>query len=155
MRVSLTNNQHRIDFFPDRILDIARRTLQIEKHKNACVDIIVVDNRFIKQLNYKFRRINRPTDVLAFELKTRLRRQDKENFLGDVFICADVAREQVESLLKKTKDFFTKINKKELITNELALYAVHGILHLLGYSDETEKSYKEMYKRQEDIIKNI
>jgi len=154
LKVRLTNLQHRVDFYPKKILDISKKTLDLEGYKKVSINIIVVNSNYIRKLNSEFRKRNTPTDVLAFELKSPFGENGSENFLGDVYICADIARERVDSLFKKHPGILLKgFNLKRLVTNELCLYAVHGILHLIGYEDRTKRLYNRMCKRQEDILK--
>lgn len=158
----------------------ARRALSEEKCKEGSVDIIAVDRNFIRGLNLRFRGKDKPTDVLAFDLRGTSDKNHAGNFIphpvspkgrtggiplheskrvkpwsfiGDVFICPDIAKEYIDSVLSgKASALLKKSSRKELITNELCLYAVHGILHLLGYSDKTPKAKKNMFKRQEEIL---
>jgi probable rRNA maturation factor len=148
LNVRLTNLHSGIEFFPGKILKAARRALGLK----SC-DIIVVDRKFIRGLNLRFSGKDKPTDVLAFDSRDPSDKSRVENFIGDVFICSDIAREHIDSVLHgRRKALLKKPTRKELITNELCLYAVHGILHLLGYSDKTPKAKKGMFKIQEEIL---
>lgn len=66
----------------------------------------------------------------------------EEEFLGDIIISVDAARRQA-------RDF--KTTKKK----ELVLYLIHGLLHLLGYDDETPKEAEKMKRRQEEIFEAL
>ena len=41
------------------------------------------------------------------------------------------------------------------LNNELSRLIVHGVLHLVGFNDDTEKSKKLMFSKQENIISNF
>lgn len=153
MNVKLTNLHSGIEFFTGKILRVAKRALSEEQCSAGSVDIIAVDRNFIRGLNLRFRGKDKATDVLAFDLRGPSDKSHAENFIGDVFICPDVAKEHVDSVLSgKAAVILKKAAMKEFITNELCLYAVHGILHLLGYSDKTPRAKKDMFKRQEEIL---
>ena len=50
-----------------------------------------------------------------------------------------------------------KINSKEFnvsLDNELSRLIIHGVLHLIGFNDDTEESKKVMFLKQEEIISN-
>jgi probable rRNA maturation factor len=90
--------------------------------------ISFVNDRFIKKLNSKYLSENRPTDVLAFA-----------GACADIIISADTAARNAK--IYKTHPQY-----------ELCLYAVHGILHLLGYEDRTRRQRDRMQKKAESIL---
>ena len=81
----------------------------------------------IKELNKKYRKKDRATDVLSFE--------DKETW-GEIVICPS----QVEKNARQAGSSFKK---------ELLRVFVHGVLHLLGYDHIKEKDRKEMEKKEQ------
>ncbi len=88
------------------------------------MNIIFVDDEYIMELNRKFKKRKNPTDVLAFPLF-------ENKMIGEVYVSIDTAKRQ-------SKDYNTTLS------DELILLAVHGTLHILGYS----------HKKMEKIIKN-
>jgi rRNA maturation RNase YbeY len=72
----------------------------------------------MRALNRRFRRQDRPTDVLAFPA-------GEPDRLGDVVIAAGVARRQAR-------------DAGPALGTELRLLALHGLLHLLGYDHDGE-----------------
>ena len=51
-----------------------------------------------------------------------------------------------------------KINADEFnvsLNNELSRLIVHGVLHLIGFNDDTEDSKKIMFLKQDEIISNF
>ena len=74
-------------------------------------EVSFVDEAEIKKLNFKYRKINRPTDVLSFPLESMEPGPDKIIRLGDIVICKKQAKEKGHSV-----SFLIK----------------HGMLHLLG-----------------------
>jgi probable rRNA maturation factor len=86
-------------------------------HSSAELSVLLCDDRFIRELNLRFRGIDAPTDVLSFE-------QDSRTFghgpiLGDVVISLDTARRQA-----RRRSVAESAELRELL--------LHGILHLLG-----------------------
>ncbi len=76
-----------------------------------------------------------PTDVLSFPY------QDEELW-GEVIISLPTARKQAEE-------------KGHSFERELAILIIHGVLHLIGYDDETEEGWKEMMRKQEEILERL
>lgn len=79
------------------------------------VDILIAGNSRLQELNRRFRRKNKPTDVLSFP-----RPQG-----GDIAISADIALENADRY-------------GHAATDELKILVLHGMLHLAGYDHETD-----------------
>jgi len=102
--------------------------------KKADLSIVFVNKKKIRELNKKYRRKNRPTDVLSFTYSKQA---------GDIIICSEVVRKNA----KKFNSTFKEELKKVLI---------HGILHFFGYDHEkTGKEAKKMQKKEEYYFKEI
>ncbi len=80
------------------------------------------------QLNGRWRGKERPTDVISFPSNTR--DPDGETHLGDIAICLDVARDQARE-------------QGHDLTQEVALLALHGLLHIMGYDHESDDGEME------------
>lgn len=78
--------------------------------------VALVGKRRMRELNKKYRNRNYATDVLSFPA-------GGGDYLGDVVICTEIAREQARGSL----------------LNELQVLSLHGLLHLLGYDHEVDQ----------------
>ena len=111
-----------------------------EKLKQAYFNIIFVDNEEIRQINSKYRNIDRVTDVISFALEDY---QDivKENIrmLGDIYISLDKAYEQA-------------LEYNHGVLREICFLITHGLLHLLGYDHMTKEEEAIMFKKQEELL---
>jgi len=117
----------------------AQKTLEIEGIKgDISLNMLFTDNKQIKELNRRYLHRNAPTDVIAFCTNNK----HLTGFIGEIAISVEMA--EINSRQYG--------NSKE---NELRLYVVHGILHLLGYDDESSKRRKIMEERQGRIHKEI
>ena len=103
------------------LIGLAKKVLQGENKKELELSIVLVGQGRIRELNRKYRRKNKATDVLSFQY----------NDSGEVVICLSVLKKNA----KKFKSTFKK---------ELSRVLIHGILHILGYSHITMKN-KETY----------
>ena len=79
------------------------------------VDVLIAGNQRLRQLNRRFRRKNKPTDVLSFPRPSG----------GDIAISADIARDNARLYGHSLAD-------------ELKVLVLHGMLHLAGYDHETD-----------------
>ena len=121
----------------------ARRVVQTvldkERSKKNVVNVYLTGNREIREINRKFLNHNFETDVISFGRAERGFLGEEENYLGDVVVSAQMAKQTAKEL---------KVPFKE----ELGRYLVHGTLHLLGYDDHAPKDKRRMFKRQEAIL---
>ena len=79
------------------------------------VDVLIAGNRRLQQLNRRFRKKNKPTDVLSFP-----RREG-----GDIAISAEIAAKNAR-------------HYRHSAAQELKVLILHGMLHLAGYDHETD-----------------
>ena len=96
------------------------------------ISVVFCDDSFIQALNAEYRGKNKPTDVLSFA-------QDDPQMLGDIVLSVPTAARQAEAAGWP-------------LEHEIALLAVHGLLHLLGYDDETERGAWDMQRRTEAVL---
>lgn len=120
---------------------VVREILKALKLKDAEVSVIFVSAQKIRSLNIKYFGVSRSTDVIAFSQFEGERLRDSK-LLGDVVVCPSVA-------VRQAGEYGTTPSE------EAALYLVHGILHLLGYSDAEKEKRREMEKRQEKILQRL
>jgi probable rRNA maturation factor len=92
----------------------ARRAQTLARVKGE-VDILVSGNTRLCNLNRRFRRKNKPTDVLSFPRPSG----------GDIAISADIARENAARY-------------GHSLAAELKILVLHGMLHLAGYDHESD-----------------
>ena len=95
--------------------------LDVLGYGRAELSVLLCDDRFIRDLNLRFRGIDAPTDVLSFEQGDPVLGEPVlgEPVLGDVVISLDTARRQARTAGKAE-------------AAELRELLLHGILHLLG-----------------------
>lgn len=122
---------------------IAEETLRYIKYSLnfAEITLVLCENDFIKELNNKYRGINRPTDVLSFPMNDN--KIITEPLLGDIVISVEMAKENcLESGLTLCK--------------EIMYLFIHGLLHLVGFNHEASKSIEdEMYNIQDQMMKYL
>jgi probable rRNA maturation factor len=116
------------------IKKIAEKFLQVYKKEKKEMSIAFVSDNEIKKINKQYRHKDKVTDVLSFD--------GEEGFLGEIIIDYPQIKRQAKEFGKKVDD-------------ELVFILIHGLLHLIGYDDETEKGRLEMIGLGEKFIKNI
>ncbi len=117
----------------------ALATLRAERVENAKVSIAVVDAAGMSRLHQQYLGKKGATDVLSFDL----RGDDAAACIdGEIVVCADVARQRAAQRSSKLGE----------AKAELALYVVHGLLHLIGYDDRTPREFKRLHAREDEIL---
>ena len=121
-----------------KVLELA---IKKEKLENVSFNLIIVDNKYIHELNKTYRDIDRETDVITFALEDEdsIIIPDNERILGDIYISIDKARSQAEEY-------------GHSLLRELSFLAVHGFYHLLGYDHMTKEDEEVMFKKQEEVL---
>lgn len=90
------------------------------------VSIAIVDDEAMRNLNRKFRKKNKTTDVLTFPADdSDADPNAKGRPLGDIVISIDQARRQAT-------------DQKHSLATEVRYLILHGVLHALGYDHETD-----------------
>ncbi len=94
--------------------------------KNYSLSLVFVSDARSKNLNKKYRKKDRVTNILSFPI-------DKDT--GEIFICANRARSDA-------KKFDTTQNKF------IGYLFIHGLLHLKGYAHGSRMDSKEKALRK-------
>ena len=129
------------------VREAVEATLDYEQFGNpAEVSVTFVDNEEIRDLNKKFRGIDKATDVLSFPLFDYEGESEEPpvdemlGMLGDIVLSL----EQADLQAKEYGHSFER---------EVAFLTVHSMLHLLCYDHETgEEDEADMRRRQSEIM---
>lgn len=90
------------------------------------LNYIFCSDRYLKKMNVSYLNHNYYTDIITFDNST-----EKKKIIGDVFISIDTVK-------------YNATEYKTSLENELARVMIHGLLHLVGYSDQSPKDQKKM-----------
>lgn len=141
MSITIINNQKVIKIPLKKTRHFIERVIEaLSLPGNTQINFIFAGRTEIKKLNKRYFKTTRATDVIALGYKNALAHNVYKEYLGDVIICPEVARDNA------------KLFRKSFIY-ELYLYIVHGMLHLLGYSDTSIRAAAKMKRIQERVLK--
>lgn len=107
----------------------------------ADLTIVVDGDERIRELNNNFLGQDKPTDVLAFPAG-HIDPDTGHTYLGDIVISYTQAKTQAEAA-------------GHLISSELCLLVVHGLLHLLGHDHDTQESKAVMWSAQDLVLAHL
>ncbi|MGB4613552.1 MAG: rRNA maturation RNase YbeY [Erysipelotrichaceae bacterium] len=120
------------------LFDETLKKLNIEKDYD--VSVILVRSKKIQEINFEFRNINNPTDVISFAmLDDEIVNVEESNDLGDIYI-------NVDSVISQAKEYGHSIRR------EFCFLFLHGLLHCLGYDHINEEDEKLMFSLQKEIL---
>ena len=125
-------------FIEKKIALLNKKNKLLKKNTLIC-SLLLSGTKEIKNLNKKFRKKNKSTDVLSFPFYEKNQlinkiKKEKEVYLGDIII-------NLSQVKKK--------NNKAKFKDELNKLWIHGLLHLLGYDHKSNSQYLQMRKLEE------
>lgn len=112
------------------------------------LSVAIVGPGRMREINKRYKGRNRITDVLAFPETEiifqglKIGPKKKVKGLGEIIICTRAVK-------KNAKRFNVSFE------NELARVLIHGILHLLGYTDETDTERGEMRQKEDFYLSKL
>ena len=124
-------------------LDFLRRHI-VAAAKLLCTplrefSVALVDDHEMQRVHAEFLHDPTTTDVVTFPLETNERGQVTQ---GEIVICVPQAIRCARQRGHRTR-------------NELLLYAIHGMLHLFGYDDTTQREFQRMHAREDEILSQL
>lgn len=114
-----------------------RATLRRHDVQSARISVIGVSDKRMARLNQKHLGHRGATDVLTFDL-----RDGAAEVEGEIVLSLDTARREA-------------VRRGHAVSSEAALYAVHGVLHLLGYDDHQLRRADKMHRMEDEILTSI
>ncbi len=126
------NNQTRTKIDLKKVRQVAENFLEFYKQGDKEVSIAFIGDKRMRDLNRMYRRKDKVTDILSFC-------DDGQAILGEVVIDFQQIKRQAKQFSKSAKE-------------ELIFILVHGLLHLIGREDDTEKGRLEMIEEGERFL---
>ena len=137
-------------------VDIIKMVLEecfIEEKMNSSnlyISVTLTNGENIRNINKKYRNIDKETDVLSFtifekeEIEEKIINNDNQvkDILGDIIISIPRVEEQAQEYGHTFK-------------RELAYMVVHGFYHLMGYDHIDEEDKIKMRPKEEKILENL
>ena len=137
-KVAVASPQEHVAIDRGEMRRIAREVLDGEGVKEAEISLAFVDNATIHTLNKRYLDHDEPTDILTFPLSE----PSAKKLAGELVISAEMAKSVAEE-------------RGHGVDVELALYVIHGILHLCGFDDGTPKDANAMRRRERHYLQRL
>ena len=118
-------------YFKNRLTKLSK--IAFFKKKRHEFSILLTNSKKMKSLNFKFRKKNKPTDVLSFPSSD----VKKSIYIGDIAISFEIVNER-----SKNSNFFLELDKMW----------IHGYFHLIGYDHKKLKDFKKMSEKENLVL---
>ncbi|MCA9404089.1 MAG: rRNA maturation RNase YbeY [Candidatus Omnitrophica bacterium] len=140
MEIDITDQQKKLPLKISSIQTNVETILRHLKIRKADLSLAFVSSQKIRALNIKYLNRAHTTDVLAFDLSSG---EDGPGVLtGEVIISTD-------AVVQNARRFGTTP------ASELALYIIHGILHLTGYDDHAAADRERMRAKEQEVLRAL
>ena len=136
----------KIKIFDLMLSNLKKYTDSFIKKNKLNFSILLTNDAEIKKINFKYRNLNKPTNVLSFKAMINeinyFKNTEQEIHLGEIIIS-------MERIFRESK-----INNV-LFKDHFIHIFLHAILHILGYDHNTDIERKKMEKIEIRILKNL
>jgi len=114
--------------------------LCLEGRAEVDVTLVLGDDSLLRELNRRFRRLDRTTDVLSFEPQPGHGPED--SMPGEIYVSMDRVRVQAPRY-------------RHTPQQELARLVIHGTLHVLGHDHHREPLRSRMRRRERECARAL
>jgi probable rRNA maturation factor len=119
--LEILDEQEELAIELEKVRLVCERILDDGKIQSGKINVVLVDSETIQQYNRDFLQHDYPTDVISFSTEDRR----NEGYLeGEILACTEIAKDRAAEFGWTAEE-------------ELLLYIVHGMLHLIGFDDVT------------------
>jgi probable rRNA maturation factor len=135
IEVEISDTQLHLKVDRSSIRALVRTVLLAEERESATISIALVDNATIHAVNRAYLNHDWPTDVISFALSD----PGDPDLAGELVVSTEMAHS-------------CALERNIELLDELALYVVHGLLHLCGYDDKTVADACIMRHREHEVL---
>jgi probable rRNA maturation factor len=135
--IEIADQQTCVGVDQDQLAAAARLILEDHGPATARISIALVDDPTIHALNRQYLNHDYPTDVLSFVLE-----HERDFLEGEIVVSGETA-------LNASRAYGWEA------TDELLLYVVHGMLHLVGFDDRTAAARAAMRRAERDYLRHF
>jgi probable rRNA maturation factor len=140
VRLSLSRSDETpLEWLDDGVLRTLERISGSLEPREATVGVVVVDDRFIRDINARFRGKDRPTDVISFSYLDDNPPPVEDDIAGEVYVSHETVAAEATRMAVDVRHLFLRVG-------------LHGLLHVIGYDHETDEEAERMERRERDIL---
>ena len=133
--ISVTVAHQELEFDPSLIEHLVSRVAEGEDQCIRQLEVTLMSAEELRELNRSWRKADYDTDVLSFSLS------DGNALDGEIYVSLDFARTHCQTY-------------GATYAEEVCRYIVHGMLHLLGYKDDTVRGARTMRRKEDEYLRS-
>jgi len=141
MRLSVTRHERcegkKVPWLDRRTIGRLERAARSAGSPGGGVDLVVVDDAFIRELNREYRGIDRPTDVLSFSYSDD--GSSGAALAGEIYVSHETVARDARAAAVPPEHVFLRVG-------------VHGVLHVIGYDHENTADARRMEAEEKRIL---
>ena len=107
--------------------------------RERAVDIVLIDDKSIREINRDYRGRDAATDVISFSYLEDGGPAQEEDIVGEIYISLETVRREASELGVDWKHLFLRIG-------------VHGLLHVVGYEHGTDDDAERMERQERKVL---
>ena len=123
------------------VLDLLSKITEDKNELKKSASILLTDDLYMKEINKKWRKLEKATNVLSFPVNKQIKEEDYF-FIGDIVLSYETILSECKLRKKTFKDHFLHL-------------LVHGFLHLLGYNHDNARDEREMEKLEVNYLSKL
>ena len=123
----------------EKVRTVCEHILADGEIRSGKINVVLVNSDTIQQFNRDFLHHDYPTDAISFPIEDR---RSDGHLEGEVLVCAEIAGERAEEFGWTAEE-------------ELLLYVVHGMLHLVGFDDATPEQRTVMQEKEWNYLATL
>jgi probable rRNA maturation factor len=110
----------------------------------AAVNVVVVDDAYIREINREFRNVDKPTDVISFSYLDNGEQATEadDDVAGEVYISYQMIEKEAKELGVEPAKLFLRVG-------------VHGLLHVIGFDHDTDEDETRMEREEKSILSEL
>ena len=123
------------------VLDLLSKITEDKNELKKSASILLTDDLYMKEINKKWRKLEKATNVLSFPVNKQIKEEDYF-FIGDIVLSYETILSECKLRKKSFKDHFLHL-------------LIHGFLHLLGYNHDNKRNEKEMEELELNYLSKL
>ena len=142
IRIAISYHNTRVRIAEAAIKKAVSATCRALSVSRASFSVVLTSDVEVRKLNARYRKINKPTDVLSFPVNEKHTGEGEEKYMGEIILGFPYISKQAHI-------------KKVTVTEEVQMLLIHGVLHVHGFDHESDRDEKKMFTLQNKIAQKI
>ena len=132
--------EHEVSFVSE-VLEHTFENMLNGNELNHEISVLLTNDEEIRELNKKYRNIDKPTNVLSFSITS-------DTIVNELRMIGDIVISK-EKILSEAKD------QNKTFNDHLAHIVIHGFLHLLNFTHDSKEDSTIMENKEVELLKMI